>query len=221
MHRLPRITSVTPTFLQQESCYGHRRRSLVRKTMGAERPRRAAGPIAVVFAIAALAGCGAGSAKTPPIISQATALQRYLAQVEPIRLAVNRLLARADPILTGYSRHKLDAHEAERQMNSLEGRFAAYTVKINGLRAVPPELAAAQRAYAHTYILEDAYLSALVAAIPDHSFDDLPRTQDAQRAAIIAWRTRLQVVADRLGLRLPPDIQVAGRGEIAPSPLGS
>lgn len=188
--------------------------------MSAVRLRRGASPVAVAIAIVALAGCGAGSVSTQPNVSQATALQRYLVQVEPIRLAVNRLLARADPILTGYSRHRLNPREAERQMNSLEGRFAAYTVKVNGLQAVPLELAAAQRAYAHTYILEDAYLSALVAAIPDRSFGDLPATQDAQRVAIIAWRTRLQVLADRLGMRLPSDLQVAGRGEIAPSPQG-
>ncbi len=106
-------------------------------------------------------------------------------------------------------------------MNALEHQFAAYTVQINGLSPVPAELSAAQRSYAHTYILEDAYLSALVAAIPDRSFDDLPDTQDAQRAAIIGWRTRLEVLADRLGVQLPSDIGVAGRGEIAPSPMGS
>lgn len=189
--------------------------------MSALRLRRCASPVAVAAAIVALAGCGAGSAGIQPNASQATALQRYLAQVEPIRLAVNRLLARADPILTGYSRHRLNSREAERRMSALEGRFAAYTVKVNGLQAVPRELAVAQRAYAHTYILEDAYLSALAAAIPTRSFDNLPRTQDAQRAAIIAWRTRLQVLADRVGMRLPSDIQVAGRGEIAPSPQGS
>lgn len=189
--------------------------------MSAVRLRHRASPVVVAAAIVALAGCGAGSVDTQPNASRAAALRRYLAQVEPIRLAVNRLLARADPILTGYSRHRLDPRQAERQMNSLESRFAAYTVKINGLQAVPPELAAAQRAYAHTYILEDAYLSALAAAIPTRSFDNLPRTQNAQRAAIIAWRTRLQVLADRLGMRLPPDLQVAGRGEVAPSPQGS
>jgi len=78
-------------------------------------------------------------------------------------------------------------------LNSLEHRFAACTVQINALRPVPGELRVAQQSYAHTYILEDAYLSALVAAIPDRSFDDLPDTQDAQRAAIIDWRTRLVV----------------------------
>ena len=170
--------------------------------------------------VIALAGCGAGSAGVHSEAGRATALRRYLAQVEPIRLAVNRLLGRADPTLIAYS-DQLGARNAERRMNSLEHRFAAYTVEINALSPVPAELVAAQRNYAHTYILEDAYLSALVAAIPDRSFDDLPDTQDAQRAAIIAWRTRLEILADRLGVRLPSDLEVAGRGEIAPSPLGS
>lgn len=189
--------------------------------MSAVRLRRGASPLTVAVAIVVLAGCGTGSVGAQPKVSEAMALQRYLAQVEPIRLAVNRLLDRADPILTGYSSHRLDPGDAERQMGSLERRFAAYTVKINGLRPVPPALAAAQQAYAHTYILEDAYLSALAAAIPTRNFDGLPKTQDAQRATIIAWRTRLQVLAARLGMRLPADLQVAGRGEIAPSPQGS
>ncbi len=175
----------------------------------------------MAVAAIALAGCGAGSAGVHSEAGRATALRRYLVQVEPIRIAVNRLLGSADPTLAGYNRHQLGGREAERRMNSLEHRFAAYTVEINALRPVPPELAAAQRSYARTYILEDAYLSALVAAIPDRSFDDLPDTQDAQRAAIIAWRTRLEILADRLGVRLPSEIEVAGRGEIAPSPLGS
>ena len=87
----------------------------------------------------------------------------------------------------------------------------------------PPtaQLRALNAGYANTYGFEDAYLSALVAAIPERSFDQLPKTQNAQRAAIIAWRTRLEVLAKRLGVTLPPDIGAAGRGEIAPSPLGS
>ncbi|MET0730503.1 MAG: hypothetical protein ABWZ03_04860, partial [Solirubrobacterales bacterium] len=68
--------------------------------------------------------------------------------------------------------------------------------------------------------LQDAYLSALVAALRERDFEDLPQFQNGQRAAIIAWRTRLQVLADRWGARLPTDIQVAGRGEISPSPTG-
>jgi hypothetical protein len=88
------------------------------------------------------------------------------------------------------------------------------------VRTVPTPLRGAQRSYAHTYVLEDAYLSALVSALPDRDFEALPTTQSRQRAAIIAWRIRLEVVAGRLGMRLPADLQVAGRGEIAPSPLG-
>ena len=85
---------------------------------------------------------------------------------------------------------------------------------------VPAALRGAHRAYAHTYVLEDSYLSALAAAVPEREFDDLPATQSRQRAAIIAWRIRLEVLARRLGIRLPGDLQRAGRGEIAPSPLG-
>jgi len=85
---------------------------------------------------------------------------------------------------------------------------------------VPSRLAAAQRAYAHTYDLEDAYLRALVAAIPGRDFDSLPRTAEAQRRAIVIWRRRLEGEAERAGVILPQDIEVAGRGEIAPSPLG-
>jgi hypothetical protein len=69
-------------------------------------------------------------------------------------------------------------------------------------------------------VLEDSYLSALAAALPEREFDDLPDTQARQRAAITGWRIRLEVVAHRLGIRLPMDIQAAGRGEIAPSPVG-
>ena len=88
------------------------------------------------------------------------------------------------------------------------------------MRPVPRSIAAAQAAYAHTYVLEDSYLSALTAALPDRDLTDLPHTADRQRAAIIAWRIRLEVVARRLGVRLPRDLQQAGRGEIAPSPEG-
>jgi hypothetical protein len=106
-------------------------------------------------------------------------------------------------------------------MDKLERRFAVYAVKIAALQPVPGALRAAQESYAHTYVLEDAYLSALVAALPKRRFDDLPNTQSQQRAAIIAWRIRLEVLAKRLKMRLPADIQAAGRGEIAPSPSGS
>jgi len=85
---------------------------------------------------------------------------------------------------------------------------------------VPDEIRAAQDAYAHTFVLQDTYLSALAAALPSRAFDELPHFQNAQRAAIIAWRTRLEVLARRWGATLPADLQIAGRGEISPSPNG-
>jgi hypothetical protein len=179
--------------------------------------RAAAIAIAVTASTLALAGCGGGGGDPP---SAGPALEAYVARVEPIRLAVNRLLDRADPILSAYGEHRLGPGEAHRRMDALERRFAAYAVKIAALRPVPPAVLAAHRAYAHTYVLEDSYLSALAAAVPERDFEDLPDTKDRQRAAIIAWRIRLEVLARRLGIRLPRDLQVAGRGEIAPSPTG-
>jgi hypothetical protein len=179
--------------------------------------------IPIAASALALAGCGGGG-DDPPASGQAVegqAVEAYLARVEPIRLAVNRLLDRADPILSAYSEQRLGPGEAQRRMDALERRFAAYAVKVAALRPVPPVVLAAHRAYAHTYVLEDSYLSALAAAIPERDFEHLPDTQARQRAAIIDWRIRLQVVAKRLGIRLPRDLQVAGRGEIAPSPTGS
>ena len=164
-----------------------------------------------------LGGCG----DAPSDRTQARAsIQSYLSQVEPIRLGVNRLLDRADPILAAYREHRLGPHEAQLRMNALERRFAAYARRIAALRSMPAEMRAAHRAYAHTYVLEDSYLSALAAALPARDFEGLPATESRQRAAIIDWRIRLEVLARRLGIRLPRDIQVAGRGEIAPSPLG-
>ena len=55
--------------------------------------------------------------------------------------------------------------------------------------------------------------------MPTRAFDELPHFQNEQRAAIIAWRTRLQVLADRWGATLPANLQVAGRGEISPAPV--
>jgi len=73
----------------------------------------------------------------------------YLREVEPIRLAVNRLLEAADPILSGYRSGRLSPRHAS------------------------------------------------------------------------GWRTGLGVLARRVALTLPGDLQVAGRGEVAPSPAGS
>jgi hypothetical protein len=129
-------------------------------------------------------------------------------------------LDRADPILSAYRDHRLSASRARSRVDALERRFAVYARRIAAVGPVPGSLRSAARAYAHTYVLEDSYLSALAAALPSREFGELPNTQARQRAAIIAWRIRLEVVARRLGFRPPADLQVAGRGEIAPSPLG-
>jgi hypothetical protein len=171
----------------------------------------------ICIGIALPIGCGGGDSKQ----DQRQALDDYVARVEKVRLPVNELLDEADPITAAYRDHRISGEQAQRRFGALERRFAGYTVQIAALEPVPAEMRAAHYAYAHTYVFEDAYLSALDAGFEEGEFDNLPNTQHAQRAAIIAWRTRLQVVADRLGVRLPPDIQAAGRGEIAPSPEGS
>jgi hypothetical protein len=174
---------------------------------------------AAIGVAVALVGCGGESADrgTP----SRRALVAYVQRVEPIRLAVNRLLDQADPILEGYRRHRLSPKEAGRRFDRLERRFAGYTERIAAIEPDNAVLAQLHRPYAHTYVLEDAYLSALAAALPEQRFDHLPDTQARQRAAIIEWRTRLTLLGARTGARLPADLQRAGRGEIAPSPGGS
>jgi len=170
----------------------------------------------------ALGGCGRGSSSTQrSAASERAALAAYLQQVEPIRLAVNRLLNDADPILKANSHKRISPQQAALQMGALERRFADYTVDIAAVQPTTPQLASLAAIYAHTFILEDSYLSALTTGLAESDFDDLPNTQSEQRAAIIQWRTGLTVLARRLGYKLPADLQVAGRGEIAPSPDGS
>jgi hypothetical protein len=174
--------------------------------------------VATVMASLALAAAGCGSNNSTADRSQA--LEDYVAAVQPIRLGINELLDRADPILEGYRDGELSAAQAERRMGRIERGAADYAVRIASVEPVPDEMRAAQDAYAHTFVLQDTYLSALVAALKDREFDELPEFQNEQRAAIIAWRTRLQVLANRWGAQLPADLQIAGRGEISPAPTG-
>ena len=134
--------------------------------------------------------------------------------------ADRRQALEADPILEGYRDGDLSAKQAQRGIERIERGAAGYAVRIAAIQDVPAEMRAAQDAYAHTFVLQDTYLSALAAALPTRAFDELPHFQNAQRAAIIAWRTRLQVLADRWGAKLPANLQVAGRGEISPAPTG-
>jgi hypothetical protein len=171
-----------------------------------------------VLACGVLAGCGAGSASNP--VALGPGLERYVEQVEPIRLGVNRLLEGADPILTAYHQRRISPAEAARRMDALERRFADYTVRIAAIEPALATLRPLHTEYAHTYVLEDAYLSALASGLAESALDDLPDTQAAQRAAIIRWRTGLMVLAQRARMSLPADIQAAGRGEIAPRAQG-
>jgi hypothetical protein len=172
--------------------------------------------VATVAGALVLAGCGSDGTTA----DHRRALEEYVAAVQPIRLGINELLDRADPILAGLGNGDLSAAQAQRRMGRLERGAASYAVRIAEVEPVPDELRAAQDAYAHTFVLQDTYLSALTAAIPDRAFDELPHFQNEQRAAIIAWRTRLQVLADRWGATLPANLQIAGRGEISPAPTG-
>ena len=163
-----------------------------------------------------LAGCGSDTSSE----DRRQTLEDYVAAVQPIRLGINELLDKADPVLEGYREGELSAAQAERRVGRLERGVADYAVKIAEVEPVPDEIRAAQDAYAHTFILQDTYLSALVASLKSREFDELPHFQNEQRAAIIAWRTRLQVLADRFDVHLAENLQIAGRGEISPSPTG-
>jgi hypothetical protein len=110
----------------------------------------------------------------------------YLRAVEPLRLGVDKLLDGADPILSGYREHRLSAPAAQRRMARLEQHFLRYADAVAAVRSVPPDLVAAQNAYAHTYLLEDRYLRALIAVLPGRRWDRLPHFEDRQRKVIVA-----------------------------------
>jgi hypothetical protein len=175
----------------------------------------------VLISGALLASCASGQQRPSGSQQPRAALIGYVKQAEPIRLAVNRLLDGADPITEGFRDHRITAAEAGRRMGALERRFAAYAVDVEAIRPATPELRALHAEYAHTYILEDAYLSALANGLANRKLDGLPNTEAVQRDAIIAWRTGLMVLARQTGTHLPADLQLAGRGEIRPSPGGS
>jgi hypothetical protein len=189
---------------------------------------RLARPALVFFWIAATCTClalaaGCGSTEGPSAgtsTSARRALERYVVEIEPLRLAVNELLETADPTLEAYRRHTLSGEQAGARISDLEHRFAAYTVDVAAVRPEGRALSELHAEYSHTYVLEDAYLAALASGLASHDLANLPNTQAAQRAAIIAWRTGLSVLARPLGYRLPEDLQQAGRGEIAPSVAG-
>lgn len=170
----------------------------------------------------ALAGCSSGSsAATTSSGDQRAALAAYMRQLEPLRLAVNQLLQGADPITSAYHDRRISGPQAAHRMGALERRFAAYAVQITAITPATARLRALQETYAHTYVLEDSYLSALTTGLGEGELDELPNTESLQRAAIVQWRIGLEVLARQIGYALPADLQLAGRGEIRPSPDGS
>jgi hypothetical protein len=168
-----------------------------------------------------IASCGQPSGLRTRPGTSAAELRAYLAAVEPIRLAVNQLLNNADPVLEGYRTKKLTGAQASARMGGLEQTFATYTVEVNALEPVDPTLRSINAPYAHTFILEDSYLNALVNGLAGGELSNLPNTQNDQRAAIIEWRVQLEILGQRLHVALPADLQQAGRGEIAPQVSGS
>jgi hypothetical protein len=181
---------------------------------------RARLPVLAGVCAVAMTGCG-GAGRSVAAGPGKSVVESYLQRVEPIRLAVNELLTGADPILHAYQDGRASPAQAARRMGRLEQRFAVYTVDVAAIRPATAELRVLQAEYAHTYVLEDAYLSALAAGLANRELGKLPNTQANQRAAIIDWRTGLTVIARQAGLALPPDLQQAGRGEIAPQPGAS
>jgi hypothetical protein len=195
----------------------------VRSTGAGPRRRGASALITGCLLVAVvLSGCGGASASaTGSVAGQRRALVLYLRRVEPIRLAVNRLLEGADPILADYRSGSLSPLQASLAMSTLEQRFAGYTAEITATQSATTAFRPLHEAYAHTYVLETAYLRALAGGLAMRSFHDLPNTQAAQRKTIVQWRIGLTVLARHVALALPVDLQSAGRGEIAPSPFGS
>jgi hypothetical protein len=173
---------------------------------------------AVVSLAVSAHGCGGSGAGSQPSVRQA--LAAYLREIEPIRLAVNRLLEGADPTLAAFHEHRLSEAAAGARLGTLERRFAAFAVEVAEIRPRVPALSTLHDAYAQTYVLEDAYLSALASGIQAGDLGHLPDTQAEQRAAIVRWRIGLEVLSRTAQVPLPADLQQAGRGEIAPSPRG-
>ncbi|HEY6319490.1 MAG TPA: hypothetical protein VI462_16585 [Acidimicrobiia bacterium] len=174
-----------------------------------------------VVVLCSLTAPAAGALAAGPSGPTAAELEAYVAAVEPIRDGVNRLLDTADPLLARWRDHRITGAQAASSMAALEQRFAAYTAQINALEPADPALEQLHVPYAHTYLLEDAYLRALAVALPGGDFAALPHTAGQQRRTIVVWRNQVQALGRARHVSLPRDLAHAGRGDIAPSPTGS
>src|SRR3954468_19351746 len=111
--------------------------------------------IAAVLCVSALALLGAGCGSDTTTADRRQALEDYVAAVQPIRLGINELLDKADPVLEGYRDGDLTAKQAQRGIDRIEHGAAGYAVRIAAIQDVPDEMQAAQGAYAHTFVLQD------------------------------------------------------------------
>jgi hypothetical protein len=170
--------------------------------------------------VLALGACASSTSSARPPASR-TQLSSYLREVEPLRLGVNHLLEGADPILDAYRDGRTTGARAQQEMRTLEEKFARYEQSVLALQPHNTWLRTVHQPYAHTYIEEDAYLRALANALPSRNYETLPRTAEQQRETVAVWRQHLETLARELGYRLPGDLHIAGRGEIAPDPNGS
>jgi hypothetical protein len=97
----------------------------------------------------ALVGCGSqtGSAAS----AQRQAIERYMGEVEPIRLAVNKLLGGADPILEAFHDRHITPGEAAGRMGQLDAPIEAHCengstpTSTGGGRCPAPEPTGPQR----------------------------------------------------------------------------
>ncbi len=180
---------------------------------------------ATMLVAAACQGASSSSASSGSSSSSvgvsAAELRAYVSQIEAVRLPVNDLLDDADPILDAYRDKTITPTQASARLSALEQRFAGYLLTVNALKPANAVLAKLHTPYARTYYYEDDYLATMASDLAEGDFDNLPNTENAQRLAIIEWRTQLEILARATGVGLPADIQQAGRGEIAPGPPGS
>jgi len=109
--------------------------------------------LAALFA----AGCGSAGNSASPRPADQQAVRAYVGAIEPVRHRVDRLLSGTDPILRAYRDHQLSATAAQRRLRRIERRFVTYVDAVAAVRDVPPDLMAAQHAYAHTYVLDSAW----------------------------------------------------------------
>jgi hypothetical protein len=180
------------------------------------RPKRLVASACVAGgALLSLAACGGGGGDVA--VNGATdgtvpaaAVRVYVAAVEKVRLPVNDLLEGADPILNALHEHRIMPAQASSRMDRLERGFARYLLAAQQIDPSNSQLKTINRPYADTYFYEDAYLATLASDLREGDFDNLPNTQDAQRLAIIKWRTQLEAIAARSGVTLPADLQQAG-----------